>query len=152
MSDIDKSEWCTRVSVVSLVCSLFIVPPSSTYTYPDYLCETLPMSDILKAIFTPDRSARVTLPELRKRDLAVDTFFMSHEWVKIAAADHSPDVRYAQFITFDSEARKALLGTWEPLTMTSPVVQSASSQLHGRRSSMAVHGPMFVIGSSVDSS
>ncbi len=36
--------------------------------------------------------------------------------------------------------------------MTSPVVQSASSQLHGHRSSMAVHGPMFVIGSSIDSS
>lgn len=137
---------------------------------PNYLRETLPISeqasDILKAIFTHDPSARVTLPELRKRVLAVDTFFMSHEeieasnqWVKIAAADYSPDselaLKYrcqAQSITFDSEAREALLGTWEPLAMTSPVVQSASSQPHGPRSSMAVRGPAFVIGSSYDSS
>ncbi len=79
---------------------------SSAYTYPDYLCETLSISeqasDTLKAIFTPDRSARVMLPELQKRVLAVDMFFMSHEWAKIAAADYSPDVRCAQYITFDS--------------------------------------------------
>ncbi len=43
--------------------------------------------------------------ELRKRDLAVDTFFMSHEWVTITAADYSPDVRCAQSITFDSGLR-----------------------------------------------
>ncbi|KAI0764889.1 Pkinase-domain-containing protein [Fomes fomentarius] len=137
---------------------------------PNYLRETLPISqqasDVLKAIFTHEPSARVTLPELRKRVLAVDTFFMTHEeieasnqWIKIAAADYSPDselaLRYrcqAQSITFDSEAREALLGTWEPLTMTSPVVPSASSQPHGPRSSMAIHGPTFVIGSSYDSS
>ncbi|KAI8986904.1 Pkinase-domain-containing protein [Trametes punicea] len=68
---------------------------------PGYLRQMLPISqtsaDILQAIFTTDPSVRISLPELRDRVLAVDTFFMTEEeiargnvYVKLAAATYSP--------------------------------------------------------------
>ncbi|KAH9896939.1 Pkinase-domain-containing protein [Cubamyces lactineus] len=68
---------------------------------PNYLREMLPISqataDILYAIFTSDPAVRISLPSLRERVLAVDTFFMSAEeiargnaFVKLAAATYSP--------------------------------------------------------------
>ena len=71
---------------------------------PNYLREMLPISqataDILYAIFTTDPALRISLPDLRARILAVDTFFMSEEdiargnaFVKLAAATYAPPAK-----------------------------------------------------------
>ncbi|KAI9063563.1 Pkinase-domain-containing protein [Trametes sanguinea] len=68
---------------------------------PNYLREILPISqessEILQAIFTTDPGLRITIPALRERILAVETFFMSDEdlehatmHVQMAAAVYSP--------------------------------------------------------------
>lgn len=92
----------------------------------NYLREVLPISqetsDILHAVLHPDPIARIDIPELRQRIIAVKDFYMSKEdlavasdHVKMAAETYSPpkpieELVHAQSIFNDEDARALLEG------------------------------------------
>ncbi|KAH9852560.1 kinase-like domain-containing protein [Lenzites betulinus] len=113
--------------------------------YPGYLRTMLPISeeteDILYEIFSSDPSTRITLPELRVRILAVDTFTMTDEeiarssrYVKNSAASYfpAPAAPRTESVLVAKDVRALLRG--KTLTSRSPTPADTQTK--------------FVIGSS----
>lgn len=88
-------------------------------SHPGHLRSKLPISveteEILYQIFTSDPATRITIPELRERILAADTFFMSDEdikrggkYIQAAAASYYPhaaaELTRTQSVFTDKEA------------------------------------------------